>query len=90
MTDEQQHALTDQRRREADAVELAGLRADAERARWCEEKLADVQWSDWHEKWEVFWYPDPDAKRKYSVIRHPDRNAAIDAAMKGGQVDGEL
>jgi hypothetical protein len=82
MTDDQQHALQEQRRREADAVEMAGLRADAERARWCEEMKAAVSWSTLTQKWDVFWY-----QRAYVSmhVADPDRNTAIDAAMKEGK-----
>jgi hypothetical protein len=82
MSEDQLRAVVDQRRREADAVEIAALRADAERARWCEEMKAAVSWSTTTQKWDVFWY-----SRAYVAEHsaHPDRNAAIDAAMRGGK-----
>jgi hypothetical protein len=50
MTDDQQHALQEQRHREALAVEMAGLRADAERWRWA--RAHPVKMEDLLEK---FW-----------------------------------
>lgn len=52
------------------------LRADAERARWCEEMRADVKFSLISMRWHVFWVVGGD----YNANNHPDRNAAIDAA----------
>lgn len=43
-TEDQQRAIVAQREREAIAVELAGLRRDAERYRWLREKA--TIWSD--------------------------------------------
>lgn len=42
MTDDQMHAMQDQRHREADAVEMAGLRADAERLNALEKMIGNV------------------------------------------------
>jgi hypothetical protein len=78
MYDDQQHALQEQRHREALAVEMAGLRADAERARWCEDMKASVNWLYQEKQWLVAWVVDGDG----CIIRQPDRNAAIDKAMK--------
>jgi hypothetical protein len=83
MSDEQQHALQEQRRREADAVELAALRADAERARWCEEKRATVSYNGITRKWTVIADELMPWRRRY--FDSPDRNAAIDAAMTEGK-----
>jgi septal ring factor EnvC (AmiA/AmiB activator) len=58
-------------------AEVERLREDAARNRWCEEMRADVGWSQVDERWVV-----NVGERRYS---HPDRNAAIDAAMKGGK-----
>jgi hypothetical protein len=63
--------------RDAARAEVERLREDADRARWCEEMRADVGWSQVDERWVV-----NVGERRYS---HPDRNAAIDAAMKGGK-----
>lgn len=57
--------------------ELYAAREDADRARWCEETRADVGWSQVDKRWVV-----NVGERRYS---HADRNAAIDAAMKGGK-----
>ena len=67
---------------EAMAVELAGLRADAERNRWCDRMKADVRYSYERQEWTVEWEA---AVTRYAHKTHPDRNAAIDAAMKGGK-----
>ncbi len=82
MTDDQQHALQEQRRREADSVELAALRADAERNRWCEEKNADVIYSDCEHLWWVQWINE---EGLFCEVPDPDRNAAIDRAMREGK-----
>jgi len=82
MTNDQQHALQEQRHREALAVEMAGLRADAERARWCEEMKADVIYSSIEELWWVQWL---DEKGMFCEVSDPDRNTAIDRAMKEGK-----
>jgi hypothetical protein len=63
--------------REAMAVELAALRADAERARWCETHGADVVYSDIEKLW---WVLSLDEHGLFRETSHPDRNAAIDAA----------
>jgi glycosyltransferase A (GT-A) superfamily protein (DUF2064 family) len=63
--------------RDAARAEVERLREDAARNRWCEEMRADVGWSQVDERWVV-----NVGERRYS---HPDRNAAIDAAMKGGK-----
>ena len=57
------------------------LRADAERARWCEEMKADVTWSQSAQRWRVLWDSEIQGMRH---VYHTDRSAAIDAAMKGG------
>jgi len=80
-TDDQQHALQEQRHREALAVEMAGLRADAERARWCEEMKADVKWSMISNRWHVSWVVNGD----YYAVNRDDRNTAIDRAMQEGK-----
>ncbi len=51
--------------------------ADAERARWCEERKAQVSWSITDQTWRVLWYSEAYDLRQTS---HSDRNAAIDAA----------
>jgi|688.fasta_scaffold03352_9 hypothetical protein len=100
MSDDQMHALQDQRHREALAVEMAGLRicvaeaeakgvqqqadlaalrADAERARWCERNGADVTYSDLEKLWWVQWL---DQQGLFIEVSHPDRNASIDKAIK--------
>jgi hypothetical protein len=76
MTDDQMHALQDQRLREALAVEIAALREHAERARWCEERRAAVGWSYIEKQWVVTWFVDDDG----FVLRDTDRDAAIDRA----------
>ena len=85
MTDDQQHALQDQRTREAMAVELAGLRADAERYRHIR-KLARVNVADVTMDGVIYRirYSDTFVRAK---IEHLDGeaerfDAAIDAAMK--------
>ena len=82
MTDDQQHALQEQRHREALVVEMAGLRQHEARARWCEEMKAAVSWSTLTQKWDVFWY-----QRAYVSmhVSDPDRNTAIDRAMQEGK-----
>ena len=57
--------------------EVERLRADAERARWCEETKAQVSWSIMRKAWRVLWDSDTHGYRQAS---HADRNAAIDAA----------
>ena len=80
-SEDQLRAQVEQRHREALAVELAALRADAERARWCEENRADVEYGCYtggvyvHE-WFVQW----DGVGTVHTVRHADRNAAIDLA----------
>jgi hypothetical protein len=66
---------------EAMAVELAALRADAERARWCESHGADVVYSDIEKLW---WVQFLDQHGLFCETSNPDRNAAIDAAIRGG------
>ena len=82
LSEDQQRALVAQREREAIAVEMAGLRRDAERARWCERNEADVDWSDIIGTWSVVWVKDV-VKRDVRCVRNVSRNAAIDAAMGG-------
>jgi hypothetical protein len=77
MLDDEQHAIQDRRRREADAVEMAALRAHEERARWCESNCADVTYSDHESLWWVQWL---DEEGMFREVSHPDRNAAIDLA----------
>ena len=62
-------------------VEVARLREDAARNRWCEEMKADVKFSLVSTRWHVSWVINGD----YFAVNHTDRNAAIDAAMKGGK-----
>ncbi len=55
----------------------AETNADAERARWCEEKKAEVVWCTTSQQWIVAW-----CEEAY-MLRHvgdPDRNTAIDKA----------
>lgn len=78
MTDDHMHALQNQRHREALAVEMAGLRAHAERARWCEEHHAEVIYSDVVELWLVLW---TDEDGLFQEVSDPDRDTAIDRAM---------
>lgn len=63
-------------------AEVERLREDSARAQWCEEIRAEVSWSTQTQKWDVLWY-----ERAYVLrqVSHPDRDAAIDAAMKGGK-----
>jgi hypothetical protein len=88
MTDDQQHALQEQRRREADAVEMAGLRADAERYRHIRKRarvnVADVTMDgvSYHIR-----YSEAFVRAK---IEHLDGeaerfDAAVDAAIKEGK-----
>ena len=69
-------AETDRLRAEAEK-----LREDAARNRWCEEMRADVKFSLISMRWHVFWVVGGD----YNANNNPDRNAAIDAAMRGGK-----
>jgi hypothetical protein len=75
------HAAAMQAIRERDtlAVEIAALRADAERARWCEEMKATVSYNGVMRKWTVIADEPMPWRRRY--FDAPDRNAAIDAAM---------
>jgi len=57
-------------------AEVERLREDAARARWCEEKKAEVSWSDTLRRWRVIWV----AGGMFDIATHSDRNAAIDAA----------
>lgn len=59
-------------------AEVERLREDAARARWCEENKADVSWSDCSRRWRVIWR----TRLFFDIATDPDRNAAIDAAMK--------
>lgn len=57
------------------------LREDAARNRWCEEMKADVEYGShsggvYVHEWFVQW----DGIGTVHCVRHPDRNAAIDAA----------
>lgn len=62
-------------------AEVERLREDAARNRWCEEIKADVKFSLVSTRWHVSWVTSGD----YHALSHTDRNAAIDAAMKGGK-----
>ena len=57
------------------------LREDSARNRWCEEMKADVKFSPVSTRWHVSWVICGD----YHALTDTDRNAAIDAAMKGGK-----
>lgn len=63
------------------SVENERLRKDAARNRWCEEMKADLKFSLVSTRWHVSWVTSGD----YHALSHTDRNAAIDAAMKGGK-----
>lgn len=58
------------------------LREDADRARWCEENYANVFWQVGGQYWFCEVPRSPKAFTQY--FREATRNAAIDAAMKGG------
>jgi hypothetical protein len=77
MTDDQMHALQDHGHREALALEMAGLRQHAERARWCEERKADVFYSYSQKQWYVSWTSDSGFRQ----VPDADRDTAIDRAM---------
>ena len=62
--------------------EVERLRADADRARWCEENKAYVVWLSDVGMWVVSWNRDALGADQSTGF---DRNAAIDAAMKGGK-----
>ncbi len=68
---------------EADRLraEVERLREDAARNRWCEQMKADVSWSDTSRRWRVVWC----TRGFFDIATDPDRNAAIDAAMRGGK-----
>lgn len=66
--------------RDAARAEVERLREDAARARWCEEHEADVLLTPFSRVWMVVWIADG-----FRHIEASDRNAAIDAAMKGGK-----
>lgn len=72
--EDRQRAIVERREREANAVERAELRRDAERARWCEANRADVGWSPIDKRWVVHAH-----ERRYSGST---RNGAIDGAMR--------
>lgn len=76
MTDDQQHALQEQRTREAMAVEIAALREHEARAKWCEESKAAVGWSYPERLWLVVWIVGGAGY----ISRAPSRDAAIDKA----------
>lgn len=82
--EDQQRAEVEQRTREAMAVDLAALRADAERARWCEEMRATVEWRTPWDKWVVSWFQivPPFTPR---ITQGDTRNSAIDLAMRGAK-----
>ena len=64
--------------RDAALVEVERLRADAERARWCEDNYANVFWSVSGQYWFCEVPRSPKAFTQY--FREATRNAAIDAA----------
>lgn len=61
-------------------ADLAALRAAAERARWCEERKADVTHHGYRNEWTVAWY-----QPHYRMVRDRDRDAAIDRAREEGK-----
>ena len=61
----------------------AALQEDAERARWCEDNYANVFWSVSGQYWFCEVPRSPKAFTQY--FREATRNAAIDAAMRGGK-----
>jgi chromosome segregation ATPase len=63
--------------RDAAITEIERLREHEARARWCEERKAQVSWSITDQTWRVLWYSEACDLRQTS---HSDRNAAIDAA----------
>jgi hypothetical protein len=63
--------------RDAAITEIERLREHEARARWCEERKAQVSWSITDQTWRVLWYSEACELRQTS---HADRNAAIDAA----------
>jgi hypothetical protein len=63
--------------REEAMAEVERLREHEARARWCEERKAQVSWSITDQTWRVLWYSEACELRQTS---HADRNAAIDAA----------
>jgi hypothetical protein len=63
--------------RDAAMAEIERLREHEARARWCEERKAQVSWSITDQTWRVLWYSEACELRQTS---HADRNAAIDAA----------
>ena len=81
MTDDQQHALQEQRHREALVVEMAGLRQHEARARWCEERKADVKYYPAAGEWIVQYMRGFHVRTEID----PDRNTAIDRAMQEGK-----
>jgi hypothetical protein len=82
MSDDQMHAMQDQRHREALAVDMAGMREHEARARWCEERKADVIYSYFEQLWWVQWMSEEGWFREVS---DPDRDTAIDRAMREGK-----
>ena len=55
---------------------MAPANADAERARWCEETKARVEWCAPMDMWFVIWGEGND----YQLVSDRDRNTAIDKA----------
>ncbi|MFO0449620.1 MAG: hypothetical protein ACK52I_13345 [Pseudomonadota bacterium] len=55
---------------------MAPANADAERARWCEEMKAKVEWDGHIKKWAVYYQSGMATHCHYD----PDRNTAIDKA----------
>jgi hypothetical protein len=85
MTDDQQHALQEQRHREALAVEMAGLRADAERYRWLRLQ-ARIDSCGRGKRTHPISFQTIFADAPMDGGNYRDRfDAAIDAAMKGGK-----
>jgi hypothetical protein len=56
---------------------MAPTNADVERARWCEEMKAKVQWGQVTKMWLVTWFEEA---YDYRQVADPDRNTAIDKA----------
>ena len=61
--------------------EVERLREDAARARWCERMKANIEFLPLSNCWSVSTVIGQD----YRVVILSDRNAAIDAAMRGGK-----
>lgn len=70
-----------QAERDAALAEVERLREDATRNRWCEEMKANIYFLPLSNCWSV----STVIGQNYRVVILSDRNAAIDAAMKGGK-----